>query len=270
MINILVVIYGKTFSESKTLVEMAAVSKSGILKQTKLIVWDNSIHKINEAELNLLKEYFSEIIIIHTPENLSLSKIYNNVIYNHLKIDDYLILLDHDTCVTKKYFEEIIDKTRSNDPADLLLPQIVVKDKIESPAYQYVLFSKKWKISLAGDYDSNHVTAINSGMVISGRFLLSDFKYDERLLFYGTDSYMMYKYSSFNKKFYLLGSNLQHDLNLQSNPSIIQKAKVFKEIKQANLIVYSSSTLYSILTRINNLIVAVKYTIKYKSLMFFK
>jgi hypothetical protein len=270
MINILVVIYKKTFLESETLMKITDVSRDGILKQSKLIVWDNSPQKIDETDLYLLKDYFSEVILIHTPENLPLSKIYNNVINNYLKIDDYLVLLDHDTHVTHEYFKEIIDKVGSVVSSELLLPKIVVKGKIESPAYQYVLFSKRWKLNLAGMYRSNNVTAINSGMVISARFLLSGFKYDERLLFYGTDSYMMYNYSRYCNEFYLLNSEIEHDLNLQSNPSIIQKVKIFKEIKEANLIVYSSNIFHSILTRINNLIITVKYAIKYKSLMFFK
>jgi len=270
MINILVVIYNKSFSESRTLVEIGEVAKTGLLKPLKLLIWDNSPVKINEIELEQLKGYLQDITVIHTPENLPLSKIYNRVIDHHINRDDYLMLLDHDTFVTEKYFTEIIDKINCQDLPDLLLPKIWVNGNIESPALQYVLFAKRWKEDLPGYYDTKHVTAINSGMVISARFFSSGFRYDERLLFYGTDTYMMYKYSGDNKKFYLLDTSLKHDLNLLSNPSVTQKAKVFRAIKQANLIVYSSSRWYSVLTRINNLIIAVKYAVKYRSLIFFK
>lgn len=270
MINILVVIYKKTFLESETLVKIADISKSGILKPSRLIIWDNSPQKVDETEILLLENYFFEMVLVHTPQNLSLSKIYNNVIENHLKINDYLVLLDHDTRVTHEYFKEVIDEVSGVGAPDLLLPKIVVNSKIESPAYQYILFSKRWKFDSSGIYDSNNVTAINSGMVISGKFLLSGFKYDERLSFYGTDSYLMYNYNLFCNKFYLLDASIQHDLNLQSNPSVVQKVKIFKEIKAANEIIYSRNIFYAILLRVNNLIVAAKYSIKYRSLIFFK
>ena len=270
MINILVVVFNKPFGESTTLTELLYISKSGILKQARLIIWDNSLVKVDATELDLLKEYLGDIVIVHTPENLPLSKIYNNVINNYIQPADYLILLDHDTLITKEYFTEIIDKVSANNSPDLLLPRVIVNGKIESPAYQYILFSKRWTRHLSGFYNSRYVTAINSGMVISGRFLASGFKYDERLLFYGTDTFMMYEYCKFNSKFYLLNVDLKHDLNLLSNPSVGQKAKIFKAIKKANLIVYSSNGLHFVLTLINNVVVAVKYAIKYRSLIFFK
>jgi GT2 family glycosyltransferase len=270
MINILIVLYKKRFAESETLINITNISESGILKNSKIIIWDNSPNAINEQEFDALKQEVAAIDIIHTPENLSISKIYNRVIDNYLKKGDYLILLDHDTNVTAEYFTEVIEKTSQHTPPYLLLPQIMVQDVIESPAYQYILFSKKWQYKTPGSYSSKYVTAINSGMVIAESFFAKGFRYDERLLFYGTDSYMMFNYSKLNTDFYLLNSKLIHDLNLQSNSSIIAKAKIFKEIKRANLIVYSSNFFFASLARINNLIIALKYSLKYASFIFFK
>jgi hypothetical protein len=270
VLTILVVIYKKEFWESATLKSIANISKSQIFKSSKLIIWDNSPSKMSEKGIGLLKNYFSEAYLIHTPQNESLSKIYNSVVDDFLKQDEYLVLLDHDTMVTTQYFNEVLEKIGLINPPALLLPPIVVNDRIESPAYQYVLFTKKWSAFKEGFYNSKFVTAINSGMVISEAFFSSGFRYDERLKFYGTDSYMMHRYNKYNNMFYLLNCSLKHDLNLQSNSSIDQKIQVFKAIKTANLIIYSSNLFYQILTRINNLIIASKYSIKFLSLKFFR
>jgi len=270
MINILIVLYKKRFADSETLVNITNIAESGILKNSKIIIWDNSPDAINDQDFNPLRQNVTAIDVVHTPENLSISKIYNRIIDNYLKKGDYLILLDHDTDVTAAYFNEIIEKTTQPTPPELLLPQIIVQGKTESPAYQYILFSKRWQNPAAGSYPSKHVTAINSGMVIAESFFAKGFRYDERLLFYGTDNYMMFNYSKLNTHFYLLNSKLIHDLNLQSNSSIAAKAKIFKEIKRANLIVYSSNFAYSLLAHINNFIITLKYSLKYASFTFFK
>jgi hypothetical protein len=269
MVNILVVLYKKRLSESITLTNLSKIKKTFFFGDSQLIIWDNSPEEMDQNDLSLLGKSMN-INYVHTPQNLPLSKIYNSVIETYMASEDYLILLDHDTDVTEAYFAEIAEKISEPHPPNLLLPQIFVNDIIQSPAYQHILYSKKWDRLKGGLYKSKKIGAINSGMVISGRFFSDGFRYDERLLFYGTDTYMTYLYGHAYKEFYLLNASLKHNLNFLSNSSIAEKAKVFKEIKRGNLIVYSANIIDNVLARLNNFIISIKYSVKYRSILFFK
>lgn len=270
MLHILVILYKKEFDQSETLVSLLSVAKKQILKNVRLIIWDNSPNAISNDSLSELTINVAELAFKHTPQNLSISKIYNEVAAGYLKPQDYLLLLDHDTKVTEAYITEVLDKINSSEKPLLLLPRVLVQGVLESPAYQYVLFSKKLKDPKPGIQPSKSVTAINSGMVISGVCFSDGFRYDERLAFYGTDTYFMFNFTARFKDYYLLNSTLDHNLNLLSNPSLAEKVKVFKAIKTSNLIIYSSNPWYKILAAANNLIISCKYSVRYLSLQFFK
>ena len=49
---------------------------------TKVVIWDNSPNTQNLKELEILKN-FSDFEYKHTPENVSLAKIYNSIYRNN-------------------------------------------------------------------------------------------------------------------------------------------------------------------------------------------
>jgi hypothetical protein len=231
-------------------------------------LWDNSPNKISKVDEELLTQSFPNFEYMHTPENIHLSELYNRVINRFITINDYLILFDHDSEIPQMYFEELYLKIYDHPEIDLFLPHVIAKKQIVSPAYEYIIKSKYWKTKKSGLIKSNHITAINSGMAISGRFL-TKFSYDKRLKNYGTDNFLMKAYRKINSCLYVLDTTIDHDLNFLSG-TVLTKVMVFSETKKSNLIINSDNLFDYVLAKVNNTIVSIKLSIIYRDLRFLK
>ena len=220
---ILVIVYNEKIKDSSTYKSIISTKEN--LTNSTLIIWDNSKNnqKINNNELC----FFKCVQYIHTPNNLSLSKIYNKVIQSNEEYD-YMIILDQDSSFSKNYFKQIQNSIKNNSTINLFLPIVKSDTTIVSPGDYKIFKGSYWKKEKYGKIKSKNILAINSGMVINFNYLKKEFKgYDERLRFYGVDTFFMFEYAKSNKYFYVLDYTFNHESALLNNKENIDK-KIFR------------------------------------------
>ena len=102
----LVVLYKQKISESKTCISLKENNIQNF-NENKIVVWDNSPEVINSQKI--ANEFFNSetIEFKHTPKNLSLSKIYNNVIDNNQDFD-FIQILDQDSKIIKENYNSYL------------------------------------------------------------------------------------------------------------------------------------------------------------------
>ena len=263
MVKIVVTLYNKGIKDSTTLLSLLECSHE--LTFCDIIIWDNSLAALSLSDFKLLNAKL-KIIYHHTSANLPLSKIYNYVINNYISESDYLLILDDDSIFNKSLFENFFKAISRYNFINLILPIITSNGKIISPANNFIIKTSYWNKIKTGITSTKYLTAINSGMLISGRFL-KGFNYDERLMFYGTDNYFMYNFRETNKNLFIVDEVIEHKLSFFEEDNS-RRLFNFRETKRSNLIIYSKNTLHLILSIINNAFVSIKYSIIYRSFKF--
>lgn len=220
---ILIVIYNQKLDKSPSY--QSILDSMEYFKKSKLIIWDNSQEnqKINIDTIN----FFNQVEYIHTPENLSLSKIYNKVIQLNNGFD-YMIILDQDSSFSKDYLLEIEKSINKNKDINLFLPIVKSNNTIVSPGDYKIFKGSYWRKEIYGKINSKNILAINSGMVINFNYFKHTFVgYDERLNFYGVDTYFMFEYAKQNEYCYVLDYTFYHESALLDEDEDINK-KLFR------------------------------------------
>ncbi|WP_351009484.1 hypothetical protein [Shewanella sp. S1-58-MNA-CIBAN-0166] len=182
---ILVVVYNKILSESKTL---NALLKSGFdFSGSKIIVWNNG-----PCSIDFNKECFEfksdcEVEFFETLDNSALSVIYNHAI-NFNNADKY-IFLDDDSDLSVDYFESL----KYVDSKSVGVPIIKTYNYIVSPTIDNLDLTPNIIIN---NYSS--VMGIASGLVV-GRSVVNRFRgqfnsvFDERFYLYGVDTSFFFR-----------------------------------------------------------------------------
>lgn len=235
-ILILVVLYELKPSESRTLISLKKLGHV-FSKPPEVFVWVNSAiwTQANQTELDaLLSEY--KVTTKHASENAPLSRIYNTI-FEKYSSHDRIFLFDHDTEPTAEYFTESLGFAQSSD--DLIIPQVFSNQKLVSPGGRF--FSKGYlkRQVTPGVQPSRSVLAINSGMAICPR-TTSSIRWDERLRFYGTDSYFMTQYETVRSSLYVTRAQLEHSLAMDQSPSREWRLKFANEMVRCNKIIYTT------------------------------
>lgn len=263
----LIVVYGQTPIKTISFQTLAATQKTSV--KVRLLIWDNSpkSHHISEP----IAQHFERINYISTPENIGLSTIYNEVIEKHLNHNEFLLLLDQDSAIPFDFFEQFSRHSNQHPEIDLFLPTIRANDRLVSPLPYFYGWGKYWKTPRTGIQSSKFRCAINSGMMISGKYLKGDFPgYDERLRFYGTDTQFMVSYARSRKEFFIMETIIDHDLSFFGAPSK-NKASKFLEMKSAYTWIYEKHPFYQrALNIVVMSIVSIIYALKHKSITFLK
>lgn len=265
-LTILICLYNKHLKESQTLQSLFKIQN--INSFTEIVIWDNSVDSLDEDSLFLLRTHFTKINYKHTPENTPLSVIYNTVIKNQKNPNGYLMICDDDSKIAIDFFESLKYYWAKNKTTNLFLPIIYSNNIIVSPAKNYLIKTIFFKNLKPGNISSKNLNAINSCMVISNRVFINGFRYDERLHFYGTDSYFMFKFVQKYKTLVVLNQIVIHDLNFNTSTNIEDRVRIFKQIKKSNSIIYSDSVIKKIIVYINTFIVSVRHSLKYKTTAF--
>lgn len=267
---ILVVIYNVDLKNSETINSL--VNSGKYLNNSTVIVWDNSFYGQDERTLDWAAAGINDMRYIHKAENITLSKIYNEVINKHRE-DNYshLILLDQDSTFGPEYFYQLnksIDKFKN---VSLFLPIVISSNQIVSPANIFLFKGEYWNTKIIGLVKAKHKTAINSGMVISFAYLKNKFPgYDERFKFYGTDTYFMKLYSKYNDEFCVFDSVVKHHLAYKDGTNVAGIIKRHPENVRAVFLLNSENYAMKFLTLVYVLIFSIKQSIKHKNIRFLK
>lgn len=263
----LIVIYGKNPMETISLQTLTAAKKDSV--KIRILIWDNSPNPYRANEINPFNA--ESLIYISTPDNIGLSVIYNKVIKDYLHLSEYLLLLDQDSSIPVDFFERFNQHSSNFPEIDLFLPTIRANGRLVSPLPYLYGWGRYWKKPRFGIQTSKFRSAINSGMLISAKYLKGDFSgYDERLKFYGTDTQFMVSYAINRKRFFIMDTTIDHDLSFFTTTNK-ERATKFLEMKSAYRFIYEKHARH--LRALNFTImlgVSVVYAFKYRSLLFLK
>jgi len=238
------------------------------LNNSKLIVWDNS--KIAQ-KINHEISFMDDFEYIHTAENRSISKIYNSVIADN-KNYEYVIFLDQDSSFDSNYIVKINDAISNNPFINLFLPIVKHNDIIVSPGHYKYFKGKYWNTEKYGIINSRNILAVNSGMVISFNYLKNIFKgYDERLKFYGTDTFFMLKYAEKNEFIYVVNYRFAHNSAMLNN-NVSHESRISRLIEMfcSWKIIHEHKILHIFLINIYMIFKSIKLAFKYRKIKYFK
>lgn len=248
---------------------ISLLKSSEYLCNSKLILWDNS-PETQSVDLDNLG-FIKNIEYIHTPENMSLSKIYNCVIQEHEQFD-YMIILDQDSSFSSKYIVKLISAILKHPGVNLFLPIVKSEQTIVSPGDYKIFKGSYWEKEKYGVINAKNILAINSGMVINFNYLKNIYKgYDERLRFYGTDTSFMLKYPEDNNFLFVINYVFKHksallDRDENLNQQIIRLNDLFFSWR----IIHEHKKFNLILINIYILIRIFKLVVKYKNVKYFE
>jgi GT2 family glycosyltransferase len=256
--HILVVIYNITVEQSKTIDSLTR--NSSLINNSTVHIWDNSPLP-NRFDVKKIQGSTSlRIKYIHTPENTSLSVIYNKIA-KETPEKSYLTILDQDTDLPSEYFSELAALQEKKHP--LILPIVLCRNTIVSPGRRIYSHGMLFHEIASGAHSSKNLLAINSGMSISHE-VFSKFNYDSRLRFYGTDTYFMRMYEKFFSHAYVMSTRIDHSLaEMEDRSSDWRRSHLQEKIRTFGII-FNNSPLESMLSRLHCLILRIKYSLDKK------
>ena len=268
--DILVVIFRTSLLESETI---HSLKKSfSEIDGSTITIWDNSPVSLSSCEfddfVNLSNQSNVRIKYKHTPQNLSLSEIYNQFRQDLVASDnEFLILFDQDTTFDELFFKSHVHAC-SLFKSKLYLPKIIFKSKSISPAYFYYFKGFYFKEIPSGIMSSSFKTAINSSMIIKRDYFVKEFSgYPLELKYYGTDDYFMRKYAAKEQFFFVLDYKIEHDLTYSFDSDSLEK--VLQRYKEANrAMLFNSEGRFTLIVKTFLLFRSVFLAIKYKRIDF--
>lgn len=219
----LIVVYNKKIAESCT---FNKVVNSKFSDDSLCVIWNNGPTSCEEEFLNVY-EYNKNIRYHETLHNISLAKIYNEVI-NKYNAQIYIIL-DDDSSLTDAYFEAV----KQISPNEVGMPVIYYDRKIINPCINGQIYSKGINI------DANDtITTIGSRLVV-GRDVASQlFKaynsvFDERFYLYGVDTTFCFRLNKLkiNDKIKII-DGFEHGLSRLEGKN--DKLTLFRKIERSN------------------------------------
>ena len=232
----------------------------------KVVVWNNSPQDFasgQKAELFALLDGIELGYKHNDGKNLPLSAIYNSTIKEYLDTD-FLVIMDDDSVFDESMFEKALDAIEKNPEIDLFLPIVYNGNDIVSPAYMNMFKGHYFKEVNPGVMTTKHVTAINSGMIISSKYLKNSFEgYDERIKFYFTDNDFMSRYDSSHDKLFVLDYKMKHTLDFyKKGESFEKKKRRFRDLRRSFLILMKrQGWLAYTLTQLYLFVYSVKFSI---------
>ena len=244
----LVVLFNLLPSESTTVQSILSYFDAQCIQgelKYHLVIWDNSpISAMTDVQQFIDKAEFIDILYVNTPENLSLSCVYNYVVSTMSK-DKYLTLFDQDTVMDHSYFKELLKLHLGRWP--LILPKVECGGVLVSPGKRFISRGILLKKIDSGAISSKNLLAINSGMSIA-RTVFDSFMYDEKLLFYGTDTYFMRNYEKYYDYAFILSVPISHSLAIMQHNTIEWRSTYYCELVRAANIIFRNSVLEKIFT----------------------
>lgn len=251
----LVVLYKTLIKDSKT---CQFIKFSDLLcdEANTIYIWDNSPTDIN-SEFSAQNFFYNERIVFkHTPENVSLAKIYNTVI-KEFSSYDAIQIFDQDSYIRKNNYNEYLNKILVNhDEIGIFLPKIYLKDKLYSPGLFFIKGFHFKDVSI-GVNVNRFYTAITSGMIIKNSFLKdNNLCFNEKLQLYCIDTDFFCRCRKVDCRFYVFDVDFVHELS-EENLSIDEKKRRRKIQIAGTKIIYEHNLfcklfvyLYELLLRI--------------------
>lgn len=230
----IVVLYKTKLSASNTIKSLKA-NNIHLFADNVISIWDNSPEKINKTEDSEIFFGTNNVEFNHTPENLSLAKIYNKIINSHSDFD-IVQIFDQDSEIIKENYNSYLEKTVvENEDINIFLPKIFSNGKLYSPGKFWIFKGWHYKKINNGLNNDSFYTAITSGVVIRISALKKfNIQFNEELSLYGIDTCFFTDFRKKDNRFFLMNFEFKHDLSeshLQKDEKAIQISKYIEAYK---------------------------------------
>jgi GT2 family glycosyltransferase len=265
---IIVVLYKSRVVDSDTFKSLIAC-KDSLSLADKVCVWDNSPVPQTEEDLIYIRNLkFCEVEYTSTPENLSLSKIYNTIIKANSSMD-YVVLLDQDSIFGSEYINAFKDAQSKHSGIMMFAPLITSNGLVVSPGHFIYFNGKYWENPKYGIVRSKNTIAIASGLIINIEAVRKVGYFEERLTLYGIDTNFMIRFARHYEELFVLHTTFNHDLSEFNLEDKLVKLNRFLSHKESCLI---NSELFSldvrITTRLFFVYKSLTLAIRYKEIKF--
>ena len=264
----LVVLYRRKPSESETLLGLLDMPADAFAD--RIVIWDNSPASHQAEAEALLAGCPAPFDYFHTPENRSLSSIYNQTADTYCTQGDFLLILDQDSRLPCDYIA-IFRSVRLGAPAvRLFAPQVYANGRRVSPARFRFGWGRPGLTMIDGLLPARGHVGINSGLFLEPSLFHGprSVRFDEQLRFYGTDTDFFMRFGDVDKVFSVLPVRLEHDLSFDVAP-LRQRAEKFREILTATRFAYRNrSWLERSCVCCVIFLVQIRYAIRHRSLSF--
>lgn len=199
------VLYNMAIAESETI---QSLLRQDSLADCHVIIYDNgTIDQHADVPANMSYHYDGK--------NKGLAAVYNQVLAT-LQPDDWIVLLDQDTHVTRDYVDTL-KETIQQDFADVIVP--IIKDNGVQISPVYMKHNRVTHVVESGLYQHG-VMAINSASAYRVKTLRQIGKFDERFPVDYLDHSTFYKLSQHGVNIQVLSITLQHALSVMHYPNV--------------------------------------------------
>lgn len=267
---ILIVLYKCSIEDSST-IKSILNCQSELSSDDKLLIWDNSPINQSQKDIDeLITKFNSKIEYKNTPENISLSKIYNFAITQNQNFD-FIILFDQDSIFDYYFFSKFKLALQDDPELNLFLPLIESNGKIISPGYFRSFKGSHWKDRKFDKILSKNMMALSSGMIIKMTVFNIIGLFDENLLFYGIDTNFFLRFRKYFTCFYVLDVYFNHNISDFNKEDLKTKIWRFNEFKKSSI--YNSKLFpfyVQWLTILFLIYKAFKNCLTYKTLLFIR
>lgn len=267
MINILVVLYKKTDTESIAISSLIS-NRFYLDGKVNIILWNNTPEVPIEN-----REQFHRIF---SGNNEYLPCIYNSVATEVFKSpEDILMISDDDTDYSNLNFEEIISeiqciKSCPRNNVGVFIPKIFSNGVLVSPGKRFLFKGRRLKKIESGFYPSKNTLAINSGTIITyDCFKKMSVLFNQNLRFYGTDTNFFVRYEKYFSYLYILNFDINHSLSENLKESIQRSYFRWQDHFYAMRITFQYFPVWiRMLLSIYILYMRFKLSLRYRSLIF--
>lgn len=177
-------------------IECIEMLKKITYKNYRIILVDNA--STNES-VALLKKRYPQIFLIENKENLGFSGVNVGIEYALVKKADYILLLNNDTVVDKKFLSELVRVSESNEKIGLASSLIYYyhdKDKVQSAGgfinYKgsYPFIDPNWQKRDSGQFKENIFTdtLIGCSLLVKRSVFEKVGLFDTNLFIYADDT----------------------------------------------------------------------------------
>jgi GT2 family glycosyltransferase len=266
-LSIVVVLYKEDLEQSSSIQSVRSISGS---IEFELFAWDNSPTAQTKHQIGDLQRVIPRLKYIHTPENVSMARIYNQVTRWMDDKSEFLLLLDQDSIFSVEFLQKGFEAIRANPNLNLFVPYIKVEEQIFSPGHYSFIKGKYWKSLSLGVIEAKNTVAVSSGMLIRKSYLLMNYPaFDERLRLYGIDSDFLINFARRNKFLFVLDYGLGHNLSVTADEKVTQKLFRFRDLCYSlKIIARKKSGFHFVVAAIYLAYLRTKLAIQYRTIEF--
>ena len=246
---IVVVLYRMALSDSPTI--RSLVSAADALEASTILVWDNSPAPQSDAALARLRGAGRwETRYVHASENVGLAAIYTTAI-EAADGHDLVVLLDQDSSFSRHYLDAVRAAAAGHPECALFLPIVESHGRIVSPGHYRWIKGRYWRERRTGLIAARGLTAINSGMAVRRAYLQEEFAgYDQRLRFYGVDTFFMLDHARRRSFAYVLDSVIDHESALLDQAATVsERLERYRALFHAWMLLHEASRVRSFAVR---------------------